>query len=275
MIKAINQWSFPGGLSLNSCMELAFEAGFRAFEPAFAEDGELSLVSTDKEVSAIKALADEKGMQLTSLASGLYWKYSPTSNDAAIRLKALELIKRQLHCAKILGVDTILMVPGTVGEGFWGEGADYDVAYDRAGEFLNGVKVLAKDCGVVIGVENVWNNFLLSPLEIKKFIDDISSDFVKFYFDVGNALIQGFPEQWIRILGNRICKVHVKDYRRSVGTYSGFVDLLSGDVDFAKVVSALKEVGYEGYIIAEVAAINGYPSMAAYRASAALDAILK
>ncbi len=105
---------------------------------------------------------------------------------------------------------------------------------------------------VVIAIENVWNKFLLSPLEMRDFIDSFKSNAVGAYFDVGNVLLIGYPEQWIRILGHRIKRVHVKDFKRSVGTVEGFVDLLEGDVDFTAVKEALADIGYDGYLTAEL-----------------------
>jgi hexulose-6-phosphate isomerase len=105
--------------------------------------------------------------------------------------------------------------------------------------------------GVAIGVENVWNKFLLSPLEMRDFLDKIASENVACYFDVGNVVLTGYPEQWIDILGHRIKRVHLKDFKRSVGTLDGFCDLLDGDVDYAAVMAALRRVGYDGPLTAE------------------------
>jgi L-ribulose-5-phosphate 3-epimerase len=105
---------------------------------------------------------------------------------------------------------------------------------------------------VALCIENVWNKFLLSPLEMRDFIDGFDSRMVGAYFDVGNVLLTGYPEQWIRILGERIKRVHVKDFKRSAETAEGFVDLLEGDVDFEVVNKALAEVGYDGYVTAEM-----------------------
>jgi len=105
---------------------------------------------------------------------------------------------------------------------------------------------------VALCIENVWNKFLLSPLEMRDFIDSFNSEMVGAYFDVGNVLLTGYPEHWIRILESRIKRVHVKDFRRSVGTVDGFVDLLEGDVDFQAVKEALSDIGYDGYVTAEM-----------------------
>ena len=115
----------------------------------------------------------------------------------------------------------------------------------------------AEQFKVSIGLENVWNKFLLSPLEMKKLIDDIDSPYIGSYFDVGNVLINGYPEQWINILGKRIKKVHIKDYKLGTVPHEGFVGLLEGDVDFPRVLNALHNVGYDDYLIAEVFSNSG------------------
>ncbi len=129
---------------------------------------------------------------------------------------------------------------------------DYDVCYERAGEAIRQILPAAEQTGVAICIENVWNKFLLSPLEMRDFIDGFNSEMVGAYFDVGNVLLTGYPDQWIRILGKRIKRVHVKDFKLSVGTVAGFVDLLEGDVDFEAVKKTLTEIGYDGYVTAEL-----------------------
>lgn len=277
MKKGINIWSFPGTMSIKECMIYAKEVGFDSIELALNETGDMSLESTEEEVIGYKMLAEEIGVEISSLATGLYWSYPLTSNDENIREKSKAIIKKQIDFAAALGVDTILVVPGAVGVDFIPGSAviDYDVAYDRA---LNGIKELApyaEEKKVSIGIENVWNKFLLSPLEMRDFIDKINSPYVGSYFDVGNVVFSGYPEQWIKILGNRIKKVHFKDYRREAGGLHGFVDLLAGDVDYVKVMESFKAVGYDGYVTAEM--IPGYKQYAdqiVYNTSKAMDRIL-
>lgn len=277
MLKSINQWSFPQGMTLRQMIQMAKDAGFDAFEPALSERGELSLESSDQDIAAVRRASEEIGLPLCSLASGLYWDYSLTSSCESTRLKAREIVRRQLEAANILGVDTILVVPGTVGCGFWGsdDPVDYDVAYDRALEAMQALKGDAQRLQVAIGVENVWNNFLLSPLEMRDFIDRVDSPWVGAYLDVGNLVKFGYPEMWVKILGRRIKKVHVKDCKRSVATLDAFVDLLSGDVNFPKVVEALRQAGYDGPLTAEMGGQGCYPGDIVYRTARALETILK
>lgn len=270
----INAWSFPGGLTLARQMELAQKAGFDGYEPALDEKGPLSLESGDADILAVKALAADAGLELTSLATGLYWSYPCTSDDPAVRDKSLAIIRRQLEAAALLGVKVILVVPGMVYASFAAAPpVRYDIAWDRALETLSAAAPHAKACGVKIGVENVWNHFLLSPLEMRTFIDTVNDPFVGAYFDVGNVIQYGFPEHWVRILGSRILKSHVKDFRRSVGTLAGFVNLLGGDVNFPEVMKAFGEVGYDDYIIAEVGAYRDYGDQSVYDLAAAMRRI--
>ncbi|MDF2668824.1 MAG: sgbU [Paenibacillus sp.] len=277
MKKGINYWSFAAGRSVNECMKLAKQAGFEGIELALGEEGELRLDSSENEIRAIRRAADDCGIELTSLASGLYWSYSFTSANQDNRRKAAEIASKQLEIASWLGVDTVLIIPGAVGVDFipGSEVVPYDQAYDLALEGIGQLVGTAERYGVHIGLENVWNKFLLSPLEFRSFIDAIGSDYVGAYFDVGNVVATGYPEHWIPILGRRIRKVHFKDYRRQAGGLHGFVDLLAGDVDYPLVVQQLKAAGYAGYVIAEmIPPYTHHSDQIIFNTSRAMDVIL-
>ena len=276
MKKGINIWSFRGGLSPREYISMAKDAGYDGIEFALDETGIISLDSSDNEIKEIKRIAEGEGLETPSLASGLYWKYPLTSSNEAIRQKAKDIVKRQLDVAALLGADTILVVPGLVGADFipGGEVIEYDVAYHRSLEALTELKEYAEKTKVNIGLENVWNKFLLSPLEMRDFADKIDSPYVGVYFDVGNVLYSGYPEHWIKILGSRIKKVHFKDFKVSVGNINGFVDLLSGDVNYPAVVEQLEKVGYGDYVIAEMGVYKNYPDQTIYTTSIAMDKIL-
>ncbi len=128
----------------------------------------------------------------------------------------------------------------------------YELAHQRAHDLIKAAAPKAERCGVSLCVENVWNKFLLSPLEMKAFIDGVQSPAVGSYFDAGNALLIGYPEQWITILEKRIRRVHFKDFRRNVGTVDGFCDLLSGDVNWPAAMQSLRQIRYDGWIAAEM-----------------------
>ena len=196
---------------------------------------DLSLATGEAEVRALAQAAGDAGIEISSLSTGLYWKYPATSNDAGQRAQSLEIARQQLRVARWLGVDTALVVPGAVTPE-----VSYDVAYERAAQFVGDALPAAREAGVAIGIENVWNKFLLSPLEMRDFVDRFGDPHVGVYFDAGNILAYGFPQHWIRILGaERIKKVHVKDFNTRVGGSSGFRNLLQGDVPWAEVRQAL------------------------------------
>lgn len=289
--KGINIWSFPSDMPIIECMKLAKRAGFEGIELALALKGPLSMESQDDEIVCYKKAADEIGIVINSLATGLYWQFSLTSNREDIRELAKQVVKRQLEAAALLGADCILVCPGTVGVDFKPEDVvpdakeiqffagseviEYDVAYERALNALKELAPYAEKLGVVIGIENIWNKFLLSPLEMRNFIDEIDSDWVQAFLDVGNLILTGYPEHWIKILGKRIKKVHFKDYRRDAKGLAGFVDLLSGDVDFIRVIEEFIKIDYKGWANAEMCpTYKLYSDQMVYNTSASMDRIL-
>ncbi|MGI5851740.1 MAG: sugar phosphate isomerase/epimerase family protein [Caldicoprobacterales bacterium] len=276
MKKGINIWSFRRGLSAREYIQMANDAGYGGIEFGLDETGIVGLDSRDEDIRELKRIAEGEGIETPSLATGLYWRYPFTSSDRDIREKAKSIARRQLDLAALLGADTILVVPGLVGADFIPEGeiTEYDVAYDLALEALVELKDYAEEVKVNIGLENVWNKFLLSPLEMRDFVDRIDSPYVGVYFDVGNVVSTGYPEHWIKILGKRIKKVHFKDFRVSVGNINGFVDLLSGDVNYPAVMEQFRKVGYDDYVIAEMGVYKNYPDQTIYTTSIAMDRIL-
>jgi len=276
MKKGISIWSF-GNLSVKESMTLAKDAGFDGIELALNETGEVSLTSTEEELLDIKRYAHEIGIELYSIACGLYWDYPITSDDASIRAKAENIVKKEIETAKILGCDSCLVIPGTVCADFIDptKVTDYQDAYNRSFDAFCRLKSYAEAEKINIGLENVWNMFLTSPIEMKEFIDKINSDYVGSYLDVGNIMFNGYPEHWIKILGKRIKKVHFKDYRKVAGDLHGFVDLLAGDVNYPAVIEALKNVGYDGWVTAEmIPNYKTYNEALIYNTSNSMDKIL-
>ena len=251
-------WMFEGGLEaekpISDAMQEAKRLGFDAIELAVAGRGVLTHEATQSQCDEIAATASKIGIEISGVASGENWTCSPTSNDADVRQRSIDFNRKALQIAKWLGTDAYLYVPGAVDVFFLPEAEviQYDVCHQRADEALRHILPTAEEAGVALCIENVWNKFLLSPLEMWDFIDSFNSEMVGAYFDVGNVLLTGYPEHWIRILESRIKRVHVKDFRRSVGTVDGFVDLLEGDVDFQAVKEALSDIGYDGYVTAEM-----------------------
>lgn len=272
--KGLNYWTLRGGTTADEAIAIAADAGYHGLEFCLADDGPVALDTSDRELDRIRSRANEAGIDLPSVASWLVWENNLVSDDPATRSRAMAIIVRQLEVAQALGAKTVLVVPGYVGVDFVSpsEVVAYDAAYDRALEAIGNLAKTAESCGVRIGVENVWNKFLLSPLELRGFIDTIAHPSVGAYFDIGNALLTGYPDQWIRILGQRIFALHVKDYRRSPGGFDSFVDILSGDVDFPAVAAALDSIGYEGFVTAEIMPpYRHYPDQLARNTSASLD----
>lgn len=277
MKKGINIWSFPESTPLQACLQTAKKAGFAGIELSLNETGELGLATTEAEAGRIRRQVQDEGLEIAGLATGLYWSYSMTSESAERRNKAMDICRKQLELAAALGTDTILVIPGAVGVDFipGSEVVDYDKAYDRALEAISALAGDAQAAGVSIGIENVWNKLFLSPLELRSFIDTIGSPYVGSYLDVGNIVHSGYPEQWVKILGSRIKRVHFKDYRRQAGGLHGFVDLLAGDVNYPAVVRALRETGYNQYVTAEmIPPYTHYSEQIIYNTSSSMDAIL-
>lgn len=280
MKKSISVWSFPATLGFADKLRLARNAGFEGIEIDLSDDGPLTLSSSGKEIEAVRTLAEQSGIQLSGLATGLYWNANAASNDPAIRARAEAILNKQIEAAHILGLDAILVVPATVGADFIPncEIVPYDLAWQRATSFLRAALPAAEKYGVKMCVENVWNKFLLSPLEMRQFVAQFDSEWVGVYFDVGNTLAWGYPEHWIQILGQQIGRVHLKDYRRAVGSVDGFVEILSGDVNWPEVMSGLRAIGYQGWLTAEmIPPVPFYkfaPETLLFNTSRAIDALL-
>jgi L-ribulose-5-phosphate 3-epimerase len=255
---SMSYWGLDGGLEgkkpIIEAMQEVKALGFDAIELATASAGVLTPQTTQQECQEIVAAARKIGIKISSVASGESWTSSPTSNDPGVRKKIVEFTQKSLQITNWLGVDAYLYVPGAVDVFFMpgGEVVPYDVCYARAKASIQELIPVAEKLGVSICIENVWNKFLLSPLEMKEFIDGFVSKYVGSYFDVGNVLLTGYPDDWIRILGARIKRVHIKDYKISVGSAAGFCDLLEGDVNFAGVKKALADIQYDGYVTAEI-----------------------
>lgn len=279
MIKSINLRAFPKGTAVREMLRCAREAGFQAvevnLEPGFA----YTLESSPAELRALARLIHEEGLKVSAVYCREQWSFPITSPDPATRQQGMSIIRRLAEAAPLLGTDVVLVVPGGVDNGIWGRSRQivpYADAYVRAQQALRALaEETAGPLGVVLGVENVWNKFLLSPLEMRRFVDEIGHPSVRVYFDVGNVLLFGFPDDWIRTLGPRVCRVHFKDFKLSDGTVRGFTQLLEGDVDWAAVMAALREVGYTSYVTAEVEPRDDLSgARLVYETSARLDTIL-
>ncbi|MGW8181191.1 MAG: sugar phosphate isomerase/epimerase family protein, partial [bacterium] len=181
-----------------------------------------------------------------------HWNKPLSDPDPVVRQEGLDGLETALRDAKTYGADTALLVPAVVNKQ-----TSYDEAYVRSQTEIRKVLPLAEELGVKIGVENVWNHFLLSPIEMARYLDEFESPWIGAYFDVGNIVNYGWPEQWIRILGDRILKLDIKEFSRQKrdeeGPRAGFeVEIGEGDCDWPAVMAALIDVGFEGWGSAEV-----------------------
>jgi hexulose-6-phosphate isomerase len=274
--KAISRWSLPAEMPLEECFKQTKAAGYDGLELAFDGEGDLDFQTTQADAEAVRRLADQNALEIAGLATGYLWTHSLTSDDPEERRQGIAAVDKMLDIAKWLGVDAVLVVPGAV-HVFFLPGMTpipYDVALDRSRSALRGLTAKAEANKVSIGLENVWNKFLLSPTEMRDFIDGFQSEYIGAYFDAGNVLPFGFPDQWIRILGPRIKRLHIKDFKNAVGTIDGFCDLLDGDVDFPAVVAALNDIHYDGWMTAEMGMSKLYPAATLHATSLAMDFIL-
>ena len=270
MIKSINSWSFKDPNDVANNVALAKRAGFEAIELALTEkDGPVNWTSSETEVRAVRGIVEDGGLSVAALAIGTGWQYPLSSPDKKIADAGADSIRRGLAAARALGTDGILVVPGVVTPE-----VNYEEAWNRTIERLESLKTDAEDAGVAICVENVWNKFHLSPIELRDYVDGFDSDGIKVYLDVGNMLLYGYPEQWIRILGSRIKKVHFKDFRTAVGNGGGFVGLLEGDVNWPEVMKAFGEVGYDGPASVEIGAYKYHWEASIHVISLQMDYIL-
>jgi hexulose-6-phosphate isomerase len=228
----------PGSV-MEKCQALR-AAGFEGVEP-------MSHMSQQEVLDALKT----SGLAAASVCCSTHWKKPLSDPDAQVREEGLRGLTQALHDAKAYGATSVLLVPAVVNKN-----VSYDAAYKRSQEEIRKALPAARELGVKIAVENVWNQFLLSPLEAARYIDEFESPAIGWHFDIGNVLNYGFPEQWIRILGKRIQKLHVKEFSRAMrdktGPSSGFkANFLEGDNDWPAIMKALDDIGYTGWGIAE------------------------
>jgi len=228
----------PEKLSYGDRFKLARDVGFEVVQVPTEPDA--------GKAEEIKKAADTAGIRIDSVMNMDHWKYPLSSSDRSAVEKSLAGMRTSLHNAKLWGADVVLLVPAVVDAK-----TSYHDAWARSQKEIRSLIPLAEELKVVIGIEEVWNKFLLSPLEMAKYIDEFQSPRIKAWFDVGNVVLYGYPQDWIHTLGKRIVKVHLKDFKRKEDGYS-WVNLGDGDVDWGAVRQAFADVGYSGSVIAEV-----------------------
>lgn len=257
MKKAIYFGSLPETLHLEERFKLLKEAGYHG-----TEIGTVGM----EEVVRLKNEADRVGIEIHSIMNSLHWKFPLT--ELEVKDRCIKNVEVSIEYARIVGADAVLLVPGVVNEK-----VSYKVAYERSFKVIKEeILPMAIEKKVTIAIENVWNKFLLSPLEFTSFIDSFESPYIGAYFDVGNILLYGYPQDWIRTLGKRIKKVHIKGFNIEK---RDFCYLLEGSIDWKEVENALIEVGYDGYITAEMSPYPSHPEQMIRDTSKHMDLIFK
>jgi L-ribulose-5-phosphate 3-epimerase len=253
----------------------AKEAGFDGIELGLNAEGRTGLRAPYDEPDRAAELARSVGLELPSTMGPGFNDIFHQEPDESLP-EIIARTERGCQAVKALGGDAMLQIPGYV-QIMWDPKSPiipYDVAWERSLRIYRELAPIAEKHRVTICVENVWNKFLLSPLEMRAFVDTIGSHYVQAYFDVGNILSVGFPEQWLRILGPRDGRIHLKDFRNAIGNINGFVTLLEGNVNWTEVMQAVREIGYNGYVTAEYGPYAHGPDVLLAHLSASMDRII-
>jgi hexulose-6-phosphate isomerase len=220
---------------------LAKKVGFEGIE--------IGTITDAAEAQQIKEAAAKTGLVIHSVMNADHWKYPLSSADPEVVKKSVAGMETSLRNAQLWSCDSVLLVPAVVNPE-----TSYQDAWTRSQRVIKErILPLAQQLKVVVGIEEVWNKFLLSPLEMARYVDELGSPWAKAYLDVGNMLFYGYPQDWIRTLGKRIHRVHIKDFKldRPKGQFS-WVNLGDGDVDWPAVQKALAEVGYTSWVTTEI-----------------------
>ena len=259
MIKGISYLSFENGLSNNESIDSALiqtqSNGFEALELSVSNEGIINTNLSESECGAIRQKINDSGVFVDSIATGMSWGISPTSDDAEVRKNSIKLHQDAIRVASHLDCKALLFVPGVVKSPISPEIVRYDRALDRLREAINQMLPIAEELDVDLCMENVWNGFFYSPIELRDFVDSFESDKLGVYLDIGNLIgYQQYPPHWIELLNSRIKRVQIKDFQENfdwTGSFS-FCDLGAGDVPWKETVSALKSIQYKSTIIAEM-----------------------
>jgi len=228
----------PAKFSYAERLKMARDVGFDVVQAPTEPDA--------SKAEEIKKAADGANIRIDSVMNMDHWKYPLSSADPAVVEKSLAGMRTSLRNAKLWGSDAVLLVPAVVNPQ-----TSYRDAWTRSQREIHKLIPLAEELKIVIAIEEVWNKFLLSPLEMAAYIKEFESPWIQAWFDVGNVLLYGYPQDWIRTLGKSIVKVHLKDFKRKQDGYE-WVNLGDGDVDWQAVREAFSEIGYSGSAITEL-----------------------
>ena len=232
--------------------DLSYEERFRLAKDVGFDEMECPTIPDPNEAKEILEASRATGLAIHSVMNMAHWKYPLSSGDPQVVSQSMDGMETSLRNAHLWGADTVLLVPAVVNEE-----TRYIEAWQRSQKQIRMLIPLAEELGVIIAVENVWNKFLLSPVEFARYVDEFHSKWLQAYLDVGNMVLFGYPQDWIRTLGKRIAKVHLKDFRfrtdrKTRQRIAEFVPLREGDVGWLEVYKALLEVNYRGTATTEV-----------------------
>ncbi len=236
--KAVEFSMLPKDLPVLERFQIARDAGFQAIECPTTPD--------PAQAEEILAASRKSDLPVHSVMNAEHWRSPLSSADPAVVEKSLDGMRTSLRNAALWGADTVLLVPAVVNPE-----TTYAQAWERSQRQIRTLIPLARELKVIIGIEEVWNKFLLSPLEFARYVDEFNSPFIRAYFDIGNVAINAYPQDWIRTLGKRIVKLHVKDFsfKKRVAE---FTPLLEGEIDFRAVHAALSDIAYQGTATVEL-----------------------
>ncbi|MEO8351358.1 MAG: sugar phosphate isomerase/epimerase family protein [Chthoniobacteraceae bacterium] len=242
--KAVNLGMVEGGANVTEKFRMIRDAGFDGVE-LNRPDGEISV----EDIVQAKAATN---LEIAGVICTTHWGKPLSHSDPKVREQGYRGLELALKDAGALDCNRLLLVPGVVNKE-----TSYDACWQRSIEQIKRALPVAEAAKCPIAIENVWNNFIMSPLEAVRYIEEIDSPWVGWHFDIGNIITYGWPEQWIRILGPKVLNLHLKDYSRKKrddeGLWKGFqVELGEGDAGWPDVMKALADIGYQGYGIAEV-----------------------
>jgi len=263
MKSALNAWTVESSLSMEETFAAVAAAGFDGIELNVDAEGKsahsLSLSTTAADYAAIRALSAKYNLPVASVSTSLW---GAKMGLAANHADGEALLYKQIEAAAALGATGILTVPGGMGT----DGATLDSVRRTSIAFMKAHREEIERLGIFVGLENVWNGFFLSPYDMVSFIDEVGSPKIGAYLDAGNMIAFSVPEYWIEVLGNRIGKVHVKDYKRSRALNSGgtWEDITHGSAEWKKIIPALRAAGYDGYLVGEVFKADAEMSYADY-----------
>ena len=255
------------GICIGSLPGNSTEARFKLAKAAGFDGVEIGTLTHDAARLETKAIATRHQLEVLGIMNSKHWSCPLSDAAAAVRAESREGMLDSIATAATVGADTVLLVPAVVNEA-----TRYEEAYQRSQAEIRTLIPAAKEKGVTIAIENVWNKFLLSPLEFSRYLDEFADETVTAYFDVGNIVLYGYPQHWIRSLGRRISKVHIKGFNAQESRFTYLIDDCT--IQWNAVMAALEDIGYDDYMTAELPVDGDDPEGRVHSISEDMDRII-